>query len=105
MRKGTNNMKADKILKRPIITEKTIKMVEDFNKYVFEVSKSASAGNVKDSVEAVFGVKVLGVSMLKTRGKLRRSMVGKRIEFKSKDVKKAIVKLAEKDSIKLFEKN
>lgn len=98
-------MKVDKLLKRPIITEKSMRLATEENKYVFEVSKDATSGQIKLAVESVFGVNVLDVSVLKKAGKLRRSMVGKRKEYRSKDVKKAIVKLAEKDSIKLFEKN
>ena len=82
-----------------------MKLVTEENKYVFEVSKDATSGQIKKSIESVFGVKVLNVSVLKNRGRLKRSMVGKRNEYRSKDIKKAIVKLAEKDSIKLFEKN
>ena len=98
-------MKVEKILKRPIITEKSMRMVEEENKYTFEIANNTTAGAVKRSIESVFSVRVVSVSVLKNRGKLKRSMVGKRNEYRSKDTKKAIIKLSEKDSIKLFEKN
>ncbi len=96
-------MKFEKLLKKPIITEKSMRLVAEENKYVFEVSNDATKGKIRNAIEAVFGVSVIGVAVLKNRGRLKRSMVGRRKEYRSKDTKKAIVKLSEKDSINLFD--
>lgn len=92
------------VLKGPVVTEKSMNLVSVENKYSFVVDRYASKGQIKEAVESLFKVKVLGVEVLKNRGRLKRSMVGKRSEYRSKDTKKAIVELAEKDTIKLFEK-
>lgn len=92
------------VIKGPIITEKANKLVEIGNKYTFEITRNATKGMVKDAVEALYGVKVLRVNILKTRGREKRSMVNRKMIFRSKDIKKAIVELDPKDSIKSFEK-
>ena len=87
------------IVKYPILTEKTIKLIEQ-NQYSFAVDPKADKSAVKAAVEQLFDVKVLSVntSLLP----LRKRRVGKFIGKKSR-YKRAIVKLASEDSIKLFE--
>ena len=87
------------IVKYPILTEKTIRLIEQ-NQYSFAVDPKANKSVVKAAVEELFDVKVLSVntSLLP----LRKRRVGKFIGKKSR-YKRAIVKLASEDSIKLFE--
>ncbi len=92
-----------KVIIGPIITEKSIKLVELENKYTFEVANDATKGQIKKAVEDIFDVKVEQVNVLKNRGRLKRSLVGRRLQYRSKDTKKAVVQLAEKNSIKIFE--
>ena len=80
-----------------------MKLVSSENKYTFEVTRNATKGQIKDAVEAVFDVKVEGVNVLKNRGRQKRSFVNRRKVYTSADTKKAIVQLAEKDNIKIFE--
>ena len=87
------------VLRKPIITEKSTKLQET-NRYVFQVAKSATKIDVKLAVEKNFDVTVLGVNPITMKGKRKRR--GPRY-FKRPDVKKAIVTLAEGDSITLFE--
>ena len=47
------------ILKRPLITEKSTLMQED-GRYVFEVAKTATKLEVKEAVQEVFGVRIVG---------------------------------------------
>lgn len=96
-------LKYKDILKAPVITEKSASLKDRENKYVFEVVSTATKGQVKNVVEALFKVVVEDVKMLNVRGKIKRSMTNRKNEYRSKDTKKAIVKLAEKDTIKLFE--
>jgi len=87
------------IVKYPILTEKTIKLLEQ-NQYSFAVDPKANKNAVKYAVEELFDVKVTSVntSLLP----LRKRRVGKYIGTKAR-YKRAIVKLAPKNSIILFE--
>ena len=87
------------IIKYPLLTEKTIKLIEQ-NQYSFAVDPKATKTAVKSAVEQLFDVKVVSVntSLLP----LRKRRVGKFIGTKAR-YKRAIVKLAPEDSITLFE--
>jgi len=87
------------VVKYPILTEKTIRLIEQ-NQYSFAVDRKADKNAVKSAIEQLFDVKVISVntSLLP----LRKRRVGKFIGKKSR-YKRAIVKLASEDSIKLFE--
>ena len=87
------------IVKYPILTEKTIRLIEQ-NQYSFAVDPKADKSVVKSAVEQLFDVKVVSVntSLLP----LRKRRVGKFIGKKSR-YKRAIVKLASEDAISLFE--
>ncbi|MBI21826.1 MAG: 50S ribosomal protein L23 [Chloroflexi bacterium] len=87
------------VLIRPLVTEKSTTLGES-GKYVFEVSRTATRNQISSAVEWAFDVKVISVNVLNVRGKMKR--YGGR-PSKRPDWKKAIVKLAEGDSIQLFE--
>ena len=87
------------ILIRPLVTEKSTIQGES-GKDVFEVSKSASKKQILSAVEWAFEVRVLSVNVINIRGKTKQ--YGGR-PTRRPDWKKAIVKLAEGDSIQLFE--
>ena len=87
------------IIIRPIITEKTMSMMENENKITFEVAKGSNKTLVKQAVEAIFNVKVVSVNILNTKPKAKR--VGK-YTGTTKVVRKAIVKIAEGQEISLF---
>jgi large subunit ribosomal protein L23 len=97
--KKTNLKDLLSIVKYPILTEKTIRLIEQ-NQYSFAVDRKADKITIKSSVEQLFDVKVVSVnaSLLP----LRKRRVGKFIGKKSR-YKRAIVKLASEDSITLFE--
>lgn len=86
------------VIRRPIITEKATRLLEN-NQYTFEVPPKARKPEIKAAVEYLFDVKVTGVSTMLPPRKKRR--VGKYQGFKAQ-YKKAIVTLAEGDSITLF---
>jgi large subunit ribosomal protein L23 len=83
------------VIVSPSITEKST-LVSEYNQIVFNVAKTASKPEIKAAVEALFGVKVTAVNTLVRKGKVKRfkGFIGKQ-----KDVKKAIVTLAEGQSI------
>ena len=87
------------IVKYPILTEKTIRLIEQ-NQYSFAVDPKADKSFVKAAVEQLFGVKVVSVNTSLLPLKKRR--VGKYIGKKAR-YKRAIVKLESEDSISLFE--
>lgn len=89
------------IIKRPIITEKSMELLEE-NKYTFEVEKNANKTEIKKAVEAIFdGVKVEKVRTMNYTGKRVRTRYG---YGKRPDWKKAIVTLTEdSEAIEYFD--
>ena len=86
------------VIRRPLITEKATKAIE-LNQYTFEVDHRAAKPDIKAAVEKMFDVQVVGVSTMNPPRKTRR--VG-RFSGKRAQVKKAIVRLAEGNTIQLF---
>ena len=85
------------IIIAPVITEKSAAAAEK-NVYTFKVASEANKIQIKKAIEAAFGVKVEKINTLNTKAKDRR--VG-RYTGKTKTYKKAIVTLAEGQSIDL----
>ena len=83
------------VILSPHITEKSTLLSEQ-NGVVFKVANDATKPQIKEAVEALFGVKVTGVNTLVMKGKTKR-WKGK--PYKRTDVKKAIVTLAEGEMI------
>ncbi len=83
------------LIKKPVITEKAT-MASEANAVVFQVAKDATKPQIKEAVEAVFGVKVKAVNTTITKGKVKkfRGRPGER-----SDVKKAYVTLEEGNTI------
>ncbi|MDZ4224834.1 MAG: 50S ribosomal protein L23 [bacterium] len=93
-------MKVTDVILRPLITEKAAKQREKTNEYFFVVHAKATKPMIRDAVQALFNVKVVDVRTAILPGK--RKKVGRHTALTS-DYKKAMVKLAEKETIKLFE--
>lgn len=83
------------VIRKPIITEKA-SMASENGAVVFEVAIDANKPQIKEAVEALFGVKVKAVNTVVTKGKVKRfrGTIGTR-----NDVKKAYVTLAEGNTI------
>ena len=79
----------------PIITEKAT-LLSEHNKVVFKVAPDASKDEIAAAVEALFNVRVTKVNTLNVKGKTKRF---RGIKGRRSDVKKAIVTLAEGQSI------
>ncbi|KGG13580.1 MULTISPECIES: 50S ribosomal protein L23 [Prochlorococcus] len=86
------------VIRRPLITEKATRGL-DLNQYTFEVDPRAAKPDIKAAIEKMFDVKVIGISTMNPPRRTRR--VG-RFAGKRSQVKKAIVRLAEGNSIQLF---
>lgn len=92
--KAVDNRHYDVVL-APHITEKST-MASEHNAVVFKVATGATKPEIKAAVEALFGVTVLGVNTIVTKGKTKR-WKGK--PYQRSDMKKAIVRLAEGQTI------
>jgi large subunit ribosomal protein L23 len=95
---ATDNRHFDVIL-APHITEKTT-MLSEHNAVAFKVAGTASKPQIKAAVEALFGVTVTGVNTIVQKGKSKR---WKGTPYQRSDVKKAIVTLAEGQTIDVTE--
>ena len=87
------------IVLAPHITEKST-MLSESNSVVFKVAPAATKPEIKAAVEALFNVKVTNVNTMVTKGKSKRWQ-GR--PYRRSDVKKAIVTLAEGQSIDITE--
>lgn len=86
------------VLLRPIITEKATVLMEQ-RKYTFEVMPTATKPLIRAAVQEMFGVRVTAVNTLQPARKQRR--VGRFVGYRTRP-KRAVVTLAEGDSITLF---
>ena len=86
------------VIIRPVITEHSYDMMEKTT-YTFEVAKDSNKVEIRQAVEAIFGVKVVKVNTLnvKAKPKQQRGHFGK-----TRTWKKAMVTLAEGESIEIF---
>ena len=87
------------VILAPHITEKST-LLSEHNAIVFKVANDATKPQVKEAVEAIYDRKVAGVNILVQKGKTKR---WKGRPYKRSDVKKAIVTLAEGQSIDITE--
>ena len=89
----------DRIIVRPLMTEKACEVSDNFGRYAFQVLLKANKYQVKQSVEKMYGVKVLNVHTMVNPGKVKKSRTG---THKTSKWKKALVQLAEGQKIELF---
>lgn len=89
------------IIVRPVVSEKSYMLLEQ-NTYTFEVDMSASKPEIHDAIQSIFGVKVTRVNTQVRAGKRTRNRrTGK---YSSRpDVKRALVTLADGESLPIFE--
>ena len=86
------------VIIKPVVTEKTMRLLDD-NRYTFLVHPEANKTEIKIAVEKIFDVKVTSVNTMNRQGKSRRTRYGM---GKRPDTKRAIVSLAEGQSIDIF---
>lgn len=91
---------AREVIIRPVVTERSTLLADEDNAYTFIVARNANKPEIRRAVERLFDVHVRDVRTMNYRGKTRRvgRSVGQRPGYK-----KAIVKLAEGESIDLYE--
>jgi large subunit ribosomal protein L23 len=87
------------VIFRPVVSEKSYAGIEQ-NTYTFIVDPKANKTEIKEAVQSIWEVRVVSVNTLRRRGKVKRRGWSK---GKRADEKRAIVTLAEGDSIEIFE--
>ncbi len=88
------------IIRTPVVSEKSYDLIQDANTYTFVVDRRTNKTEIRQAIEAIFDVSVVGVNTINRKGKRKRTAykIGKR-----SDTKRALVKLADGDSIDIFE--
>ncbi len=92
-------MTFEDVLIEPVLSEKA-NILREQNKYTFKVSPDASKIQIKEAVRKLFNVKVVDCTTINVQGKVKR-LRGR--PGRTSSYKKAIVKLAPGESIKVFE--
>jgi large subunit ribosomal protein L23 len=87
------------VIIRPVVSEKSYAAIEQ-NTYTFLVDPRANKTEIKEAVQAIWHVRVTSVNTLRRIGKTKRRGF---TQGKRADEKRAIVTLAEGDSIEIFE--
>jgi large subunit ribosomal protein L23 len=88
------------VIVEPVITEKTMSLMQEQNKVTVRVSKTANRADVKKAFEKIFGVKVTEVNIINVPAK--ETTRGGRYRGTISGFKKAIVTVAEGQAIDLF---
>ena len=93
---ANNTAKLYEVIRAPRVSEKTARLQEVSNKYVFEVATDATKADIKSAIEKLFAVKVEAVNVVNVKGKNKafKFRMGRRA-----DSRKAYVTLAEGQSI------
>ena len=94
-------MHIHKVIKRPIVTEKSNILADLYGQYTFEVDRRANKHQVKEAVEAIFDVDVEKVRIVNMKPK--RGRYGRRMVVREPAWKKAFVTLAPGQRLEMFE--
>ena len=91
------------VLRRPLVTEKSNFQSTKLNQYTFEVPVSVNKAQIKEAVESLFDVAVERVNVINLPAKRTRRARSRRLRVRRSAMKKAVVTLAEGQSIDVFE--
>jgi len=91
-----NDAKLYNVIRAPLVSEKTARVQELLNQYVFEVDTGATKADIKVAVEKLFDVRVEAVNVVNVKGKNKafKNRMGRRASWR-----KAYVTLADGQSI------
>jgi large subunit ribosomal protein L23 len=87
------------VIIRPIVSEKSYAGLEA-NRYTFLVHPNANKTEIKEAIQKIWNVRVLGVNTMNRKGKVKRQRY---VTGRRSDQKRAVVTLAAGDSIEIFE--
>lgn len=91
------------VLRRPLVTEKSSYQSGTLNQYSFIVAKDATRQQVKDAVETLYDVEVVRVNTINVPAKRGRRLRSRRLLVRKAGYKKAIITLAEGQTLQIFE--
>jgi large subunit ribosomal protein L23 len=91
------------VLRRPLVTEKTSYQSGKKSQYTFVVADEATRTQVKDAIETIYDVNVVRVNIINAPAKRGRRLRSRRLLVRKPAFKKAIVTLAEGQTLPLFE--
>lgn len=91
------------VLVRPLVTEKSSYQSSQLNQYSFVVSNKATKTMVKDAVETLFDVNVVRVNIVNAPAKRGRRARSRRLLVRRPGFKKAIITLADGETLEMFE--
>lgn len=90
------------VLRRPLVTEKSSYQSSRLNQYSFIVADNATRKQVKDAVETLYDVTVERVNIINTSAKRGRRIRSRQLLIRKAGYKKAIVTLAEGQTLEMF---
>ena len=92
-----------RVIRRPVLTEQSLRHKENLNQFTFEVDRKANKIEIKYAVETLFDVDVVRVNIVNTPAKRGRRARSRRLLVRRPGYKKAIVTLAEGQTLEMFE--
>ena len=96
-------MKSSDVLIKPVLSEKVNRLSEKYNRYTFIVNRKANKLEIKKAVEEFYGITVEGVNTINVPSKVKqRNTKSGLLTGRKSAKKKAIVTVAEGDSIDLY---
>ena len=91
------------VLRRPLVTEKSSYQSGKLNQYSFIVAEDATRSQVKDAIETLYDVNVVRVNVINVPPKRGRRLRSRRLLIRKPAYKKAVVTLAEGQTLQIFE--
>ena len=91
------------VLRRPLVTEKSSYQSGRLNQYSFIVADHATRSQVKDAIETLYDVKVVRVNVINVPAKRGRRLRSRRLLVRKPAYKKAVITLAEGQTLQIFE--
>jgi large subunit ribosomal protein L23 len=91
------------VLRRPLVTEKSSYQSGRLNQYSFIVADNATRTQVKDAIETLYDVSVVRVNIINTPAKRGRRLRSRRLLIRKQGYKKAVITLAEGQTLQIFE--
>ncbi len=90
------------IVKKPVVTEKSLMLANQDNIYTFEVARTANKHQIKETIEKLFGVDVLAIRTI-NHHRVRKTTGRKRLPTMVAPTKKALVTVKKGQKIELFD--
>lgn len=91
------------VIRRPVITEKSTLLQDDYNQFVFEVAMNANKIQVKEAMELIFEIDPEDILQVRTMVMpAKRGKRGRKFYIRQRQWKKAVVTLSEGISLEIF---